>query len=337
MFFRMANSGDDYYNFSNSEAMNEIIKDIPANVELVYWDYYNKKYEVYDNMIKKHQSFDRGVGMASGTWIWTKLIYDRTQTMDTALHAIEACKNNKVRDFMYTQWMDDGAPCEYESCFLGLFELSYPALTNGSECKHEVFDFIMNEKYEDHLENTKINSTAMMSLGILWDDILNGIFLNNEGINADCFSKSLEVLNNLIEAKKVSDQNVFVNKHTLLLANALKLKLECRIELLDAYYNTKDFSKVLQLADQTKEALYLVKNSFRAMWMERYKPFGYDVMASRLISLIDRYDELKIRVQEYVDGKITKIDELEEKAKTYQYNRFNHQDIFFSTVHVLGY
>ena len=31
------------------------------------------------------------------------------------------------------------------------------------------------------------------------------------------------------------------------------------------------------------------------------------------------------------------VDELEEKAEIYQYNRFNHQDIFFSCIHILGY
>jgi hypothetical protein len=107
--------------------------------------------------------------------------------------------------------------------------------------------------------------------------------------------------------------------------------------LLDAYNNTKDYTKVLELADLSIKALYELKNTFREMWMGRYKPFGYDVIQSRLISLIDRFDELKIRISELQSGKIDKIDELEEKAEIYQYNRFNHQDIFFSCVHILGY
>ena len=337
MFFRMANTADEYYD-TTSPIPEHIIDDIPTNVELIYWDYYNKNYEVYDKMLKRHLNFKRGVGMASGTWIWTKLFYDKKQTDDTALHALNATINNGVKDFYLTQWHDDGAPCDYESNFLGLFDLSYPALTNNGQMKEEVFKLIMGEEYQDYIDCAKMNECTMMPLGLLWDDILNGIFLNNEVlINRDTMTSTLNTLNEVLALKEKSDLNVFTNKHCYVTLKALKYKLECRMALLDAYNNTKDYTKVLELADLSIKALYELKNTFREMWMGRYKPFGYDVIQSRLISLIDRFDELKIRISELQSGKIDKIDELEEKAEIYQYNRFNHQDIFFSCIHILGY
>ena len=49
------------------------------------------------------------------------------------------------------------------------------------------------------------------------------------------------------------------------------------------------------------------------MWIKRYKAFGLDVIQSRLATLMYRFREVIMRINDYESKKITKIDELEEK------------------------
>ena len=117
----------------------------------------------------------------------------------------------------------------------------------------------------------------------------------------------------------------------MLIAKALLLKLQCRKELLDAYFNTKDFTKTLALADQNIQVLKQLKDSYRTMWMTRYRPFGFDVLQSRFASLVERFEELKLRIKDLENNVITKIDELHEKEELGQYIRYTFEHIFYTS------
>src|SRR5690554_8100610 len=78
---------------------------------------------------KNHKMLSDKVVFASGTWIWTKFTYDKNQTDRTANVHIEAAIKNNIREFILTQWMDDGAYGDHETTNLGVYELSLKANT----------------------------------------------------------------------------------------------------------------------------------------------------------------------------------------------------------------
>ena len=122
MFFRHRSKTNSYYDYTIT--FDDMIKKIPKQVGLVYWDYYNTDVDVYKKMLEKHQQMGRKVIMASGTWIWTKLAYDHKKTKMTASKAIEASKSLGIKEIIFTQWQDDGAYADYDTSFLGLFDVT---------------------------------------------------------------------------------------------------------------------------------------------------------------------------------------------------------------------
>ncbi|MDF2700015.1 MAG: hypothetical protein K0Q49_1571 [Haloplasmataceae bacterium] len=335
MFFRISSVHEEYYDLS-VEIKDSIKNDIPKNVELVYWDYYNSKKHIVDGMLKKHLDITNKTIMASGTWIWTKLTYDKVQTDKTALVHIDSCKENNVRQIYFTQWNDDGAPCNYETSFLGVFDMAAYALTEDKKMSSKVFDFIMYASYQDALLVAKLNECPTSPLPLLWDDPLFGIHLNNETAkNPLIIDQSIEFFNEYLKNFKESI-NFEVN-HTKIIAELLLNKLVIRKELLTHYRTGTSLKEVTLVIEKAIKNTELLLASYRKMWLSRYKPFGLDVIQSRLATLLYRYKETITRINEYENNVIDKIDELEEKVGPYQSIRMNHMNIAYSSIHVLSY
>ena len=56
----------------------------------------------------------------------------------------------------------------------------------------------------------------------------------------------------------------------------------------------------------------------RRQWREVYKPFGYEVLCFRMGGLVMRIKDIIDTLQDYCDGKISRIPELEEELLTTQ-------------------
>jgi len=277
--------------------------------------------------------------MASGTWTWTRLTYDKVQTDKTALVHIDACKDNHIDEIFFTQWNDDGSPCNYETSFLGVFDMSSYALTIEKNINQTVFEYIMNSDYKDALLVSKLNESPTSPLPLLWDDPLLGIHLNNETAkNLDIIDQTVAFFDNYI--KEFEDRQIhdaFEIEHTYIIAKLLKLKCIIRRELLDRYLNEKSLLPVAELCTEAIQETEKLLVSYRTMWLNRYKAFGLDVIQSRLATLSYRYKETIDRINDYQEKKINQIDELDEKLGPHQILRMNHMNIAYSSIHVLSY
>ena len=58
MFFKLATGGQ--YYAQNAQIDESVCEKIPANVELIYWDYYSADEAHYDGMIEAHQKLKPG-------------------------------------------------------------------------------------------------------------------------------------------------------------------------------------------------------------------------------------------------------------------------------------
>ena len=335
MFFRISSQNEEYYDL-NIEFDEHIKRDIPNNVELVYWDYYNYKQEIVDGMIKKHLEIKDQVIMASGTWIWTKLTYDKKKTDQTARVHIDSCVSNKVKSLYFTQWNDDGAPCNYNTSFLGLFEMAAYALTKTQTMNSEVLEYIIGIPSNEALYSAKLNECPVSPLPLLWDDPLLGIYLNNEDAkDSEIIDKAILFFDEYLrECPTTSD---FDTQHTIKIAQLLKNKLVFRKDLLNKYHKKEKLSSLVTQCEEIIRNLEDLLLSFRTMWISRYKAFGLDVIKSRLATSVYRYKETIIRIGEYDQQLVNKIDELEERVGPYQYIRMNHMNVAYSSIHVLSY
>ena len=165
MFFKMYSKHESYYDY-NIDFEESYLKEIPSNVGLVYWDYYNYKKEIVEGMVKKHLTLNKKIIFASGTWIWTKLTYDKTQTDRTALMHIDVSKEYGLEEICFTQWQDDGAYVDYDSIYLGLYDVINHIYDN--KVKEDVFTFLTNKDYQDAVLISQLNDLKISPIRLLW-------------------------------------------------------------------------------------------------------------------------------------------------------------------------
>ncbi|WP_264229977.1 beta-N-acetylhexosaminidase [Acholeplasma laidlawii] len=322
MFFRHRSKVEYYYD-TTIEFEDTFIEKLPKDITLVYWDYYNHKENIYDLMIKNHQKMNRKVIMASGTWIWTRLAYDREKTLNTATHAINASRKNNVEEIIFTQWNDDGAYCDYETSYLGLFDVTNVMVDQKLDINY--LTQIGANNHEVLSEVSKISHLGYDPVMLLWDDLLLGVYLNNlVGFNDKLLIPLIK--NTEIFADKIEEHDY---AHYINLANLLKSKLQLRQALLEGYFKLKDFSKAKNLIEPFKKYLNRTVLSFETLWLERNKVFGLEVIQNRLYSQLRRIDHYEHIIDNYKKGDF--IEYLEVEVSEEPYLSVKYLDIAFSS------
>jgi len=326
MYFRMGNKALDYY-AGDTVIPKDVRGKIPRSVDLVYWDYYHKDKDFYVDWIKRHRDLGHEPLMASGVWTWNCLWYDHQLSLNTVKPCIEACTEEKVDEIFFTLWGDDGAFCEYDSCLAGLCLVADMAYGGGNEAMvGRKFQAICAASYHNHValatlqypcgpENERIQGHLL-----LWDDPLLGInWNNNNTVNpkwVDLARGNYEKMIQSLESPARDNKNANIN-HGKLLAEVIIMKLELRQALLKAYAtrDRKGLEAVRKImVPGLVSALKTLLLTFRAQWMKRNKPFGFEIIQLRLNGLIGRYEELALRIHELNRGKVQAIAELDERA-----------------------
>ena len=92
-------------------------------------------------------------------------------------------------------------------------------------------------------------------------------------------------------------------------------ELELEIERLEEEIAEADKYKILDKAQ--REVVYLtigLIKAFKEAWYKENKPHGFDVQELRLGGLLLRLKSCKERLKDYIEGKVSIIDELEEEV-----------------------
>ena len=96
MFFKLATGGQ--YYAENAQIDESVREKIPANVELVYWDYYSADEAHYDGMIEAHQKLKPGTWFAGGLWKWTGYAPHNGYSMKITKAALASCREHGVQE-----------------------------------------------------------------------------------------------------------------------------------------------------------------------------------------------------------------------------------------------
>lgn len=322
MFFRFLSETEYYYDVNNKLTV-DIINKIPENITLVYWDYYNWQDEIVKNMIINHLETKRKIVFASGTWIWTRFTYDKKQTDKTAkMHLQEANKAN-LKNFILTQWMDDGAYGNHITTLLGLYELSADLYTNFYN--EDVYRFIVGSNYQDDLVLTKINNTTLSQVGLLWDDPILGIYLANfTGNNYKKFdiyiNEQIKIIN------QFKDQNLKTLEYFVMKINLNKLILRKNIL---TEYSLKDLKKDnITIINQIIIDLKKLNEIYYNLWSKQYKAYGFEIIQSRLGTQIIRFKELIRLINNYKQGENIEI--FDEKIVEEQFLSLKYNELAYS-------
>jgi hypothetical protein len=325
MFFRPWNNGK--YVIPKKEIPKEVIDSLPSSVIPVYWDYYQSKISVYDDMLENHKQLSDKTWFAGGAWSWLGFVPFNQFTLKTMIPALHACKEHQIKDIIFTMWGDDGAECSHFSQLPSLFYLAEYARGNTDEASIKAkfkkfcgidFDEFMqidcpNNIIEHH--GMPANPSKYMLYSDCFNDYLDYTVTEGAGEKYKEYAKALH------ETARKSLKYRYVFDTAAKLCEVLEIKYELGLRTRKAY-EAGDKTELKRLAEneytEVKKRLSVFIRAFEKQWMRDNKPHGFDVQEMRLGALLYRIDSCRRRILSYANGKIDRIEELDEKLLPYK-------------------
>lgn len=340
MFFRMAFNGQ--YRVREGEISPEIIAKVPKNLTLIYWDYYSLDSQLFTHMLDCHLKFNNPISFAGGAWKWYGFAPHNRFSVASTQMQLDVCADKGVDSIIVTSWGDNGGEASQFSTLSSMIyfaERGYDKTVNDAKLEARCLD-CFGIGYEALLTLDAPNELPGVSIDIgrpvnpsrylLFNDPLEGLL--------DVHMKAEETPAAFAESAKrlfaYKDDPNFGYIYDTLAKLCAVLADKCDISLrAREYYLSGDKSALADLAEHTiptiVEELDDFIATFRAQWYKENKTFGFSTQELRLGGLKERLLSTAIRLSDYADGKIDRIEELEQPVlsfdgKTYDENSFRY-------------
>lgn len=328
MFYNLATGGT-YYD-ANAKFDDSIKSLIPDNVSLEYWDFYYRDKKDYDRMIKSHKKLTDRVWYSCGLWNWNGFTPQSTYAISAIRRAFQSCKDYGVDHVVINSWHDDGCECSNFATLPALFFACKTAqgVTSMTQIKKE-----FQEKFGISFDAFRLLD-APGSAGVEHPDKVVGC-MEKKYLYNDCFMGLLDFsmvggeneyfaacARKLGRYKAVPEFGALFEQMQAL-CQVLAIKAELGKKTHEVYASgDKDALKAL-IADYktVQKRLAKFRKLFEARWLTEFKPQGLEIQSMRLGGLQARIEFCEGRLQALYDGKIDRIEELEEKQLPYDCGR----------------
>lgn len=318
MFFRMANGGVYRVEKDAPPISEDVVKRVPKDVRIVYWDYYRDTQEPYEDMIVRHKVFNNEIVFAGGAWTWHGFApYNKFSDVATE-NAFNACIKHGVKNVFLTMWGDDGAECPFSSLLSALCYASDYAY--GQENHESSFLAFMGMSKEDFVTldlvndlKTKTPHCNTISKVAFYNDPFLGLFDFSVIEGESVFFKDVAV--KLNKVKSVAGKYAYLFETMERFAKVLELKYDLGYKTRKAY-KEGDKKALKNLIKDYKQTAIRVKkfyDAFAYQWAKQNKGFGFEVQDARIGGLILRLNHCADVLKQYVSGKIDRILELEQE------------------------
>ena len=324
MYFRSWNNG--VARIPKCVMPKEIVESVPKDVIPVYWDYYQDNEDAYSGMIENHKQFSDKTWFAGGSWCWNGMIPFNRYTLQTMLPAIDACKKHEIRNIIMTMWGDDGAECSHFAQLPSLYYLAQYA--NGTTDEEKIkagFRRLVGIDYDEFMNidcpNDVVPYTGAPrnpSKYMLYSDYFNDFldYTVKEGAGEKYATYAAE----LHATAKKSRKYGYVFDAAAKLCDVMAIKYELGLKTRKAY-ESGDKTELEKLAKneyvKVEKLIRVYARAFEKQWFYDNKPHGFDVQDHRIGALLYRTDACRRRILDYVNGKIVRIEELEEALLPY--------------------
>ena len=332
MFFRMQFNG--VYNVSKGELSQEVLDKIPSEVALCYWNYYTPpvKEAVLDHMFSQHARTPNELWFAGGSWSWygitPKNYFSNLVTPTQLKYALKY----GVKNIIATAWGDDGAECSTFAVLPSLLqyaELNYgeaDAATMDARCR-DCFGI----SYEDFMkldlpglpETVDVTRTAppCYEKMALYNDVMLGILdadLKDLPL-AEKYARDAAALRQIPENRYMS---LFETQLCYAELLAAKTGISCRIKEAYRQGNKQALADIVEEEfPQIRALVEEFHDAYRAQWMAYNRPFGFEVQDIRLGGLQARLTTAQIRITQYLNGEVERLEELEQPDLPFAHNR----------------
>lgn len=343
MFLKLASgNGDDYYD-KDTSIPEEMARLIPKDVDMVYWDYVHLEQEDYERVIANHRPLGCNLVFAGAVWIFNTFGVNYGLSLNASDVALQVCKQEGIREVYATMWGDDGNEGNPFAALLGLQLYAEHAYSEGKPTKEQLeervkfctgieADTFMQLKDLDEIPGSEPNNSKQSnpSKFLLYQDVLLGMFDKQiEGLNLATHYTNLEL--NIHNKRDPNAALDYLFEMPEKLCAVLKLKSEIGITLKRAY-DMKDIDTLHHVATDgltaITDAVRELRVAHRTQWLRMFKPFGWEIIDIRYGGVISRLDTATMRILDFVEGRITSIEELEQERLVYSTsNRFNNKGV----------
>lgn len=327
MFFRLAFGGA-YYPPEGAQFDQKVVELVPGDVELVYWDYYHEEQSDYERYIKQHKQFNNKIIFAGGAWRWLGHGPALVKSVYQTRVALKGCIEEGVDEVFVTAWGDNGNEASF-MCILPIMQ-QYAEFCYQGDVSDDVLAERMlvctGESFQDMMLMDKANNVDVghwtcsggnPSKYLLYMDILGGIAERHtdEGY-PERYENGAKLL---YEAAERSPSFGYMYEHIANLCKVLAIKSRVGVDAQKAY-KAGDRETLKQIADQVLPELLCRFDAFHKtmyqQWTTECKANGYEVLDLRIGGLESRTKTAIARINLYLEGKIDRLEELDEYRLT---------------------
>ena len=324
MFFRLATHGEYYSNgeLSIDPSVRELVGE---DVTLVYWDYYTLEQETYDHMFQSHKKICGRLAFAGGAWKWEGPCPNSWYSRAVAPVAHRSCRSNGIQQVLVTAWGDNGDECPVYSvlpAFLQWAELCYNN-SDDDEFLETRFRTCTGASYQDflHLGDASVmpdnpppgRCGVNPTRALLYQDLLGGLFdFHVDPALPDYLRTCARRMEQCRDRAPLRWKYLFETQHVLDAFLAEKCTLGLEIRNAYAQHDIAALqtcrSRALALLPELERLLHSVENQ----WLLENKIFGLDILQLQLGGLKERIIFAARRLQDFSEGAILRLEELEE-------------------------
>ncbi|WP_068613266.1 beta-N-acetylhexosaminidase [Paenibacillus tuaregi] len=343
MFLKLASgNGDEYYD-KDISIPEDMAHRIPKDVDMVYWDYTHMEPEDYEKVIANHRPLGCNLVFAGAVWIFNTFGVNYGLSLNASDVALQVCKQEGIREVYATMWGDDGNEGNPFAALLGLQLYAEHAYSEQKPTQDQLAERVkfctgidmetfLQLKDLDEVPGSEPNNSKQSnpSKFLLYQDVLLGLFDKQiEGLELNSHYADLEQRIHSRRNPEAALDYLFEMPEKL--AAVLKQKSEFGIALKRAY-DAKDAGTLRAMAvnglPAIAETVRELRAAHRTQWLRMFKPFGWEVIDIRYGGVLTRLDTAAVRITDYVEGRIPRIEELEQERLVYSTaNRFNHKGV----------
>lgn len=308
----------------NDEASYEKAKELlPENVTLMYWDYYRTDTNVYLDKIRQNKKITSRISFAGGAWCWHGIVPCNDFSIRATKAALEACAKEGINDILMTMWGDDGHEASKYSV---LPTLAWAAcLSENPQVDEDVvkakFNEWTGESYDDfmllslpnRIGNGAQHTIQNPSKYLIYNDPFLGML--DSTVSEGDAEKYAVYARLIAQAAQRSAHYGYVFTSIFKLCELLAVKADLGLRTRKAY--KENDKKALKQLAETDFPLCIKRlddfyDAFACQWHKENKPHGFDVQDLRIGGLSRRLQSCENRLKAYVNGELSRIEELEE-------------------------
>lgn len=328
MYFRLASPTGGYYDAPFIPQ--EVIDKAPADIDLVYWDYYQMDENVYERMFSMHNQFKAKTAFACGLWTWTGPAPHYRRLEDTIIPGLRKAKEHKIPLTFATGWGDNGAECN-------LLALLYGMVIYGEFCYHDEHEPAIcaarfrhlcgadARAFEDLTRFNKlpgINDWSVRPVNaakfLLYQDPIVPLYDDDlKGVDTQAHYAALE--EDYARYKEENPQFALLLGFYHQLARTLKYKCAFHLRAGKAVREKdRELAHVcVALARQTARELEQLRVTWRELWYSTNRIYGFEIIDVRVGGVAARMESAAMLMDDFAEGRIDTIEPLNEEPLPY--------------------